>query len=69
MALDIVLWEGVRLEDVLSLLEPDESELIPLATIRRLLEMDTLHRLGGFPKTIYDQVEQYEDFVELLCGL
>lgn len=69
MAVDIALWEGVQLEYVLQILSPGEAELIPLAAIRRVLEIDTLHRVGGRPISIYGQVARYEDFVDLYSAL
>jgi hypothetical protein len=65
MAVDMVLWEGIPLKHVLRLLSSSEADLIPLATIRRLLEIDTLHELGGWPESIYNQADRYEEFVEL----
>jgi hypothetical protein len=63
MAVDIVLWEGVSLDDCLRCLSPKEISLIPLAIKRRLLEIDTLHRLGGRPESIFEQVPAYENFI------
>ena len=69
MAVDMALWEGVELERVLSLLTKAELELSPLAISRRLLEIDTLHRLGGWPSSIYQQVRRYEGLVKRYTSL
>jgi hypothetical protein len=62
MAVDVSVWEGVPLQKVLPLLHPQEAKFVPLAAMRRILEMDTLCRIGGRPESIFDQVPHYEAF-------
>jgi hypothetical protein len=63
MAVDICLWEQVALGDIASTLSPGERALLPLATLRRLLEVDTLYRLQGRAELHLDQVEHYHSFM------
>jgi len=59
-AVDACLWESVPWEAVVSLLSPRERRLAPLAAARRLLEVDTRHKMGNVSDAIFDQVAPYE---------
>ena len=65
MAVDIALWEAVSLDECLRCLTTNERRLIPLAIKRRLLEIDTLHRLGGWSKSIFEQVPAYQNLIDV----
>lgn len=60
MAVDVTLWEGVPWEDVAPFLTPNERQLVPLAAARRLLEVDTRHKMLGLADDVFDQVAAYE---------
>ena len=66
MAVDICLWEGVDLGAIEPRLLPHEVELIPLAAMRRLVEIDTRHKLHGLDDTVFNQVRAYERFAAIL---
>jgi len=61
MAIDICLWENVPFEQVTQLLTPNERQLLPLAAARRLLEIDTHHKMHRADESIFTQVDAYEN--------
>ncbi len=60
LGVDVFLWEGIPWESVIRLLSPKERLLLPLAAARRLLEVDTRHKMLGLPDSVFDQVVEYE---------
>jgi len=66
MGVDVFLWEGIPWETVTGLLTPEERHLLPLAATRRLLEVDTRHRMLNLPDSVFGQVEAYERLAEEL---
>ena len=59
-AIDVCLWENVPWEAMVFLLSEGESRLLPLAAARRLLEVDTRHRMLHLPDDVFSQVAAYE---------
>jgi hypothetical protein len=65
-AIDVCLWENVLWESVVGLLSPLERRLLPLAAARRLLEIDTHHRMRNLPDDVFSQVAAYEGVASML---
>ena len=59
LGIDVHLWEGVPWESVVSLLSTSERRLLPLAAARRLLEVDTRHKVHHLPDGVFNQVAAY----------
>jgi len=66
---DVCLWENIPLEIVVSALLPIERRLLPLAASRRLLEIDTLHKMRSLSADIFDQVSAYAGLADGLESL
>jgi len=69
LGVDVCLWEGISLDAVVSLLSPTERSQLPLAAARRLLEIDTRHKLHNLADDIFHQVAAYEGLVNQLEAL